>query len=49
LAEKSDNLPHGSRITDAPQARADFVMSEIKRGINKIDYIEQSAPKISDG
>ncbi len=32
-----------------PQARADFVMSEMKHGIDKIDYIEQSAPKISDG
>ncbi len=32
-----------------PQARAEFVMSEMKHGIDKIDYIEQSAPKISDG
>ncbi len=32
-----------------PQARADFVMSEMKHGIDRIDYIEQSASKISDG
>ncbi len=32
-----------------PQSRADFVMSGMKHGIDKIDYIEQSAPKNSDG
>ncbi len=31
-----------------PQARADFVMSEMRHGIDKIHQIECSAPKISD-
>ena len=41
--ERFENDPGG------PQACADFVTSEMKHGIDKVDYIEQSAPKFSDG
>ena len=31
-----------------PQARADFVLSEMRHGIEKIAEVEASAPKVSD-
>ena len=33
---------------DGPQARADFMLSEMRHGIEKIVEVEASAPKVSD-